>query len=144
MCKHGLRGGPCPRIIDLRIMGWLDKLLHKEKEEGPEEKLQETPEATDPVEIDIPEPAPANEDTLETEPQDSTDGEEEPPSQEDPFLLALERHGKDMAGALKEVCRRMDYNDDAEVCLAFISPTCTLAANSAKSPRNQWKIYARK
>ena len=91
-------------------MGWLDKLLHKEKVEGTEEKLQETPEATDPAEVDIPEPATADEDTLEAEPQDSTGGEEESPSQKDPFLLALERHGKDMAGALKEVCRRMDYN----------------------------------
>lgn len=96
-------------------MGWLDKFLHSDKKEEPENKAGESH-----WENDAHPPTIADEPPSGPEHHEAADAVYEPPPQEDPFLKALERHGKDMAGALKEVCRRMDYNDAAEVCLAFI------------------------
>jgi hypothetical protein len=102
-------------------MGWLDKLLNKGTEGTPKEKPEENSELIESDEVESLEPvATASEGIEEASSHISPEEEKGPPPREDPFLKALERHGGDMVWALKEVCRRIEFNEDAEVRLAFV------------------------
>ncbi len=96
-------------------------MLNKGSEGTSIEKPEESSGLTESEEIASPEPAATKaESTDVTSPEVTPEKEKGPPPREDPFLKALERHGGDMAWALKEVCRRIEYNEDAEVRLAFV------------------------
>ena len=91
-------------------MGWLDKLLHSQKEEPEKPETVEHAEKK-PVE-ELRNPVHKNEEHLEKEEKSSD-------AKVDPLVQAIERREGKIQGALQELSRKVEFNDDADLTLVY-------------------------